>query len=111
MPLDRDTRSQLPQSPVIGHPLDLRPISARMTKLGIAQPMLQLPIIRQQKQSFAVMIKPAYRIDVPHLDKVFQGATLAGELAHHTIRLIEQDVPELHEFSVSPNLIGNEFES
>ncbi len=94
--LDLHTPSQPLQSLFPRNPLHLHPIRARMPKPRRRQPVLQRPIIRQQQQSFAVMIQTPRRIDPRYVQIILQRSMrrtrLRRKLAQYPIRLVEQNV-------------------
>ena len=104
--LDRHAQSKLAHGLIPWNSLDLRPISAGMTKLGITQAMLQFAIVGQQEQPFAIVVEPACRIDISHLDIMSKRIRLAGKLAHHPEWLVEQNVAKPHVSSLKVSTIA-----
>ena len=60
--------------------------------------MLEIAVIGEQEQSFAILIETAHRIHAGNRYKFFQRrrcvAGFVGELAEHSIRLVEEDVAQ-----------------
>jgi len=76
-----------------------------MTKLRIEQPVLQIPVVGQQQQAFAIGIQPPGRIHAGHGDEVFQSlssrARGVGELCQHTVRLVKKQVAQNYRFGIT----------
>jgi hypothetical protein len=76
-----------------GFTLDLRPVGLGQLVAWIAQFMLQVSVVGEQQQSFAVAVEPARGIDARRLDVVGEGRAtfLVGELGQHPVGLVEQN--------------------
>ena len=92
--LDYHSFSQLLQRILIWDALYLRPICARMRKLGIGETVLQVAIICEQQQTFAVLIESPYWINAFDRNVMPECPTgiRAAELAHYSVWLIEDNV-------------------
>ena len=62
--LDDDTRFQLADRIGADRTFNLDPILPLMCECGVKQPVVQSPVIGQDKQTFAVEIQPAEGIDI-----------------------------------------------
>lgn len=93
---DIDTALQTGERGIIRFAFDLRPISLCESVTWIGNPGLQLAVVGQQKQTFAVGIEPPGGIDPRYIDEIRkrQAARLWRELAQHVVRLVEQDLLE-----------------
>ncbi|MNR33703.1 hypothetical protein D3C85_1513960 [compost metagenome] len=71
----------------------LHPVGLGQLVLGVGDACLQLPIVGQQQQAFAVTVQPARRINSWHVDEVLQGRAprLVAELGQDVERFVEQD--------------------
>lgn len=94
--LNRDSLAQPAQFPLAGNAVYLHPVSSRMFKPGVTQTVLQRAIIGQQHEPFAVMIQTSHRIYIPDRNEPGKRFPVAGKLANHTVRFIENDVAETH---------------
>jgi len=76
-----------------GNAFHLDPIGLFQLVLGMRDARLQRAIRGQHHQAFAVGIQPPGGVDVRHVDKLLQrrARAVAGELAQHAIRLVEED--------------------
>ncbi len=80
----------------IRNAFDLRPVSSFVSELRFRQAMLQVPVIGQEQEPFAVAIEASDRVDVEDRDVFFQSplaGMVFGELAQNIEWLVEQDVP------------------
>jgi len=92
--LDYHSFSQLLQRILIWDALYLRPICPRMRKPGIGETVLQLAIISEQQQAFAVLIESPYWINAFDWNVMTEcpSGIRAAELAHYSVWLIEDNV-------------------
>ena len=88
---------------VVWNAFDLDQIRAGMSELRIRQYVLELPIVREKQQAFAIAIETAARVHARHFDRVLQRepvlSRFAGELAQDVEWLIECNVPVRHALS------------
>jgi len=63
-----------------------------MLEPGIAEAMLQLAVVGEQQQPFAVSIKAAHRVYVLDCYVPTKRIAFAGELAEYAERFVKQDV-------------------
>lgn len=54
--------------------------------------MLEVAIVREQEQPLTIPIQASHRIYILDRDVVLEGVNLAGELAQHTVGLIDENV-------------------
>ncbi len=90
--LDIDAFREMPHHAFAWHSFNLRPIGTGMAIPGIGEAVLKPSIIRQQEEAFTILVQPTHRINIPYGDIIPQRAVLARKLAHHTKRLIEEDM-------------------
>ena len=72
---------------------NLRPVGFGHFRARLADTRLQPTVIRQQEESFAVVVEPACRVDARTIDVVSQCFAAFGiaELAEYAKRLVEED--------------------
>ncbi|MCY1559136.1 hypothetical protein D9M68_961400 [compost metagenome] len=60
---------------------------------GVGNPRLQLPIVGQQQQAFAVAIQPSGRVDARYVDKILERRPplTVTELRQYIEGFVEQD--------------------
>ncbi len=77
----------------VRHAVHLHQIGFRLLVVGMGDVVLQLAVVGQQQQAFAVGVEAAGRVDVGDLQVVGQGGAtgLGRELAQHLEGLVEQD--------------------
>jgi hypothetical protein len=65
-----------------------------MSKFRGREAMLEITIIGQEEQAFAVMVQTPDRINMFYVNIVAQCWASAGELGHHAIWFVEKNVAE-----------------
>jgi len=75
------------------HTLNLRPIGLYKSVARLTNLRLELAVVGQQEEPFAIVIEPAGRVDILVRDELGQGAStiVVAELTEYLVRLIEQD--------------------
>ena len=78
---------------VVGAAFHLHQVGLAGLVVGVGDGVLQLAVVGQQHQAFAVIVEAAGRVDLGNGQMVGQRglAILRGELAQHLERLIEED--------------------
>ena len=73
--------------------LDLHPVGFWQLVLGLGNARLQLAIVGEQQQAFAVGIQPPGDIDAGHRNQAFQPlpAPFVGKLAEVAVGLVEEE--------------------
>jgi eukaryotic-like serine/threonine-protein kinase len=90
---DLDAVSKGLEIGIARHPLDLSPVRLGVLEPGIAQPVLQRPVVGEEQQPLAVGIESPRRTDPRRQAEIGQRtpASLGRELAQHAPRLVEGD--------------------
>ena len=92
-PLHHDPATKPRKGRIIGEPLDLNPVGLGFAELGMGELMLQLTVIGEQQEPFAIGIESTAGINARSFDEVRQGGALpvTRKLAENSVGLVECD--------------------
>lgn len=73
MPSDHNSLAQQSKGVRRGDALDLCPVAAWMSVLGVEEAGIEPPFVREEEESFGIGIKSAERVDILRKSKLGQG--------------------------------------